>query len=225
MIFVMAGLSERIRDTSLHRPVPLQARYQILRVSWNLRLDEDQFRVVASRYQAYFRNYEAYCDQCPFNGLGELTHADVLFTVTEMKMKTRAHCEESLTARLSDLIEAGHGSIVGDCIKFVGDSLIMLDLSSWTAFETIKEFVQGQLIQPSMQNNSLRLPRSFNAHTMARVAGFKIRWTSDLSKHLAMSDNDEDMSVFHHATYLDLVAESELYVTMFSPKLCYHYRE
>ena len=206
----MAGLAGCIRGTSLHHPLPLQARYQILRASWNLRLDEDQFQVVASRYQAYFRHYEAYCDQCPFTGLGELTHEDVLFTVNEIKTNTREGCEKSLTRRLSDLIKAGHGSIVEDCIKFVGESLILLDLSSWRASETIKDFVNVQFIQPSMQKESLRLPRSFNARTMARVAGFKIRWTSDLSKHLAMSDNDEEISVFHHATHLDLVAESDL---------------
>lgn len=137
----MAGLAECISGTSLHQPLSFQARYRILCASWNLRLDEDHFGAVASRYQAYFRHYETCCDQCPFTGLGELTHEDVLFTINEIKTKTREHCEESLRARLSGLIKASHGSIVEDCIKFVGESLILLDLSSWGALETIKEFI------------------------------------------------------------------------------------
>ena len=204
------GMETPVRETSLHNPLPPNARYQILRSSWNLRLDEGQFQAVADRYQAYFRHYEDYCQQCPYHGLGELTHNDVLFAVDQFKTKTRKDCETSLARRLSDLIKAGHGDIVDDCIRFVGESLILLDLSSWRASDTIKEFVNGRLIQPSMQKDSLRLPRPFNAGVMAQVAGFRIRWTSDLSRHLAMSDNDDEVSVFHHATYLDLVAESRL---------------
>lgn len=53
-----------------------------------------------------------------------------MFTLTKIKMKIRVHYEESLKTRLSNLIKAGHGSIVGDYIKFVRDSLIILNLNS-----------------------------------------------------------------------------------------------
>jgi hypothetical protein len=167
-------LPNYIRDTSLQRPLPLGDRYQILRACWDLKQTQTQFRDAASRYDAYFRQYEAQCEQCPFTGRGELTHHDILFAVQELRTK-KEDCVKSLATRLSVLIDSGHDRIVEDCIKFAGESLFLLDLSAWNEPEFLKEFVHRQLMQPSMQKDSLRLPRSFNAWTLAKVAGFRVR--------------------------------------------------
>jgi hypothetical protein len=203
-------LLDYIRETSLQRPLPLGDRYQILSACWDLEQTQTQFRDASSRYDAYFRQYEAQCEQCPFTGRGELTHHDILFAIQELKTKKKEDCLKSLAARLSALIDSGHDRIVEDCIKFAGESLFLLDLLAWKEPEFLKEFVHRQLMQPSMQKDNLRLPRSFNAWTLAQVAGFRVRWTSELGKHLIMSDNDEEIAVFHHATILDLAEDSKL---------------
>lgn len=51
--------------------------------------------------------------------------------------------------------------------------------------------------------DKIRLPKALNAWTLDAVAGIKIHLTDNLSKHLLMVDDDTNLYVFHHATYLE----------------------
>ncbi len=48
------------------------------------------------------------------------------------------------------------------------------------------------------------LPKSFNAMSCEKVAGIRIRWTSNLLDHLKMTDEDQTVYIFHHAAFLNL---------------------
>ncbi|EME79502.1 uncharacterized protein MYCFIDRAFT_110781, partial [Pseudocercospora fijiensis CIRAD86] len=61
----------------------------------------------------------------------------------------------------------------------------------------------------------VRLEKSFNARNLGRLAGVEVEWTSDLSSHLSLRDDDTRLFVFHHATFLENVNSD-----IFPPGFC-----
>ena len=53
-------------------------------------------------------------------------------------------------------------------------------------------------------SDTVKLPKSFNAANLERIAGIEIVWTSNLADHLSLKDDDSKMMVYHHASFLDL---------------------
>lgn len=72
---------------------------------------------------------------------------------------------------------------------------------------TIRQFTLQQFdIPPVLSCNGVKLPKLFNARNLERIGGIRIRWTSDLTEHLRMVDDDERVAIFGHPTFLMLHA-------------------
>ncbi|EXJ63009.1 hypothetical protein A1O7_03453, partial [Cladophialophora yegresii CBS 114405] len=54
-----------------------------------------------------------------------------------------------------------------------------------------------------------RLPRSFNARTITKVAGSNVQWTTRRTSHLEVSGNDCDVAVFYCGSVLELYQRSK----------------
>ena len=50
----------------------------------------------------------------------------------------------------------------------------------------------------------VRLPHSFTAESIERIAGIEIRWTSNLANHLLLHDDDTKLFLFHDVSILRL---------------------
>lgn len=54
---------------------------------------------------------------------------------------------------------------------------------------------------------TMRLPKSFDAWSLCKIGGMKIRFTDSLSDHLLLIDDDDVVLIFHHASYLKQQSE------------------
>lgn len=55
---------------------------------------------------------------------------------------------------------------------------------------------------PSLDFDRLRFPKAFDAWSLCKIGGVKIRFTDNLADHLLLVDDDAVVLVFHHVSYL-----------------------
>ena len=67
---------------------------------------------------------------------------------------------------------------------------------------TIKDLVNSEIVCQSDMNEGVKLEKIFNARNPERIAGIKIRWTSNLADHLRMREEDTAVEIFHYASFL-----------------------
>ena len=56
-------------------------------------------------------------------------------------------------------------------------------------------------------SDSIKLPKSFNAANIEKIAGIKIEWTSNLVDHLRLEDDDTKVLIYHQMSFLELHQE------------------
>ncbi|KAK4221764.1 hypothetical protein QBC38DRAFT_513396 [Podospora fimiseda] len=77
---------------------------------------------------------------------------------------------------------------------------------------TIRQFTRHQFdIPPQLPCTGVKLPKLFNAQNLQRIGGITIRWTSDLSDHLRMVDDDERVAIFAYPSFLMLHLTSDIF--------------
>jgi hypothetical protein len=90
-----------------------------------------------------------------------------------------------------------------EIIAFAASSWLMVKTSNWKPDQTLKDFVSNELLQTSMQTDKVKLPRTFNARNLSRLAGIEVHWTYNLADHLRMINDESQVSIFHFASLLE----------------------
>ncbi|KAK3291319.1 uncharacterized protein B0H64DRAFT_410347 [Chaetomium fimeti] len=56
---------------------------------------------------------------------------------------------------------------------------------------------------PKLSCEQVRLPKSFDAWSIANIAGIEIAFTDNIADHLLLVDDDTRLLIFHHASFLE----------------------
>lgn len=92
--------------------------------------------------------------------------------------------------------------------RLVGD-IVYDDPVEWEADMTLQPAVDPG--QRSLVNtvfpapryaDTVKLPQSFTAANLEKIAGIQVRWTSNLNHHLLLRDDDTKVMLFHHVSAL-----------------------
>ena len=81
----------------------------------------------------------------------------------------------------------------------------------WGKSETLNDFVQKCFparvldTRPKNEEGPLLVPAGMNIHSLKRVGGFDIVWTDHLADHLLLNDDLGTISLFHHASLLQMI--------------------
>lgn len=70
--------------------------------------------------------------------------------------------------------------------------------------------------QPQL-SEQVKLPKSFTAANLERIAGIKIIWTSNLADHLTLTNDDTRLILFHQISFLELHKTSKRYFAHIHP--------
>lgn len=69
---------------------------------------------------------------------------------------------------------------------------------------TLRHFVQSHFNDPpKVSCDGIRLPKSFDAWTIEKVAGIEIGFTDNLADHLLLVEDDSKVLIFHYASFLE----------------------
>lgn len=94
-------------------------------------------------------------------------------------------------------------------IDTTAECLLLVDVSSWSGALTLKEFLAAEFAAQKTSVDRMQLPRKFHARNLTKIAGMRIRWTSLLSKHLALEESeggDNQVAIFHQAYVMDILS-------------------
>ena len=73
----------------------------------------------------------------------------------------------------------------------------------WTT-DSLQTFIAGNFSSKTeLSEEKVKLERMFIGQNLGRIAGLKIIWTNNLVNHLKLSMDDTQVSIFHHASFLD----------------------
>ncbi len=184
-------------------------RKSFLLACWNLHLNDPAAEKELQAYQSYFRHYEDSCKYLPtsYPLLESCTHQHLCQAIQALQLGTRKVCEETLETLLPSVCSP---EAARDCINFVGRAILLIDLSEWTADESLRNFIARIVATRSVQKDEYRIPLSFNARAFEKVAGIKITWTRNLLSHLEIGLNDSTLYLFHNVKILQLFEQSQL---------------
>jgi hypothetical protein len=78
----------------------------------------------------------------------------------------------------------------------------------WNQGPSLREFVSASFKpRGALNHEHVRLEKMFSGKNLERVAGIKIKWTSNLADHLRiLDDEDTQVAIFHHASFLEVVS-------------------
>lgn len=185
-------------------------RKDLLRTCWNLYTDRASQEQTLSRFDGYLRHYEESCTHLSVAhpSLKDCKHEQFCQAAQSLYQNTRKSCESDILAMFSVVL--GGPEAAKDCIDFVGKSLLLLNLSSWKADETLRDFVTRKIASSSIQQDQYRISQSFNARSFEEKAGINIIWTRDFLSHLDVNSNKSRLALFHHVSVLHLYEQSNL---------------
>ena len=80
----------------------------------------------------------------------------------------------------------------------------------WEKNETLDEFVQKCFPRaaicagPNIEKAVIAVPTGLNVYNLEHIGGFDVVWTDHLADHLCLNDDLGTISLFHHASVLEL---------------------
>jgi hypothetical protein len=174
-------------------------------------------RASSLKYEAYLDYYRRQWNICVAHANGRYvavkTRRDMEELVGDLSLcKTRrdifAILRAKMAANVSD--EACYYSI-----DLAARLLLMLKIGvfkhqalprrclAWTD-GSLPEFVQGHFDEaPILNYDHVRLPKAFNAWSIATIGGIDIGFTDNLADHLLLVEDDTRVLIFHHASFLE----------------------
>ncbi|KAI1122257.1 hypothetical protein F5Y10DRAFT_254496 [Nemania abortiva] len=167
----------------------LSAYAEYFRQQWSLVVaDADGRHVVIWKVEDVFQIVERLV-----NG----DHRDSIILQLKQKNPSAAEsaCESSidLAVRLLLMLKVGtvrHQTTPRHCLKWENGSL--------------QGFIRERFNKsPVLDCHHVRLPKSFNAWSIATIGGLKIEFTDNLADHLRLVEDDTIILIFHHASFLE----------------------
>ncbi|KAK0736766.1 hypothetical protein B0T21DRAFT_384183 [Apiosordaria backusii] len=192
-----------------------------------------QTPITTSNLDSYFTTYVNQCNAY-LSQRGSLvitrTHQDIVDIIFDFKNdlnreQVHANLLKSISSDVSDSpeiqckIEANSSRAIDLAVRnflMMRIGKVPHSITSGTPLEwthgTLRQFVTNHFNVPQeLSYTGIKLPRTFNAHSLERIGGVKIKWTDNLADHLRMLDDDERVAVFAHPSFLMLHSTSDFF--------------
>ncbi|KAI9788769.1 MAG: hypothetical protein M1816_006550 [Peltula sp. TS41687] len=206
-------------QTLLHSRFPIASweRQEILNHVHGLNLSEDDLLAQDNGFEAFFDWYGEQWEGAPAELL--VTHQEVLDVITLLKSADQTRAKIIETLRRSSISKE---NLLDSLVTLAARVWLMLSIGTfqqslspsqgiiWTDDGKLGDVVAARF---SPHNNLLqdqvKLPMTFTAENLERMAGIRIAWTSDLAEHLALREDDTKVVLFHQASILELHKKSQ----------------
>lgn len=166
------------------------------------------------------RTYEKYCQtQWNYFAQGRRKFEHHSHEITELsRMFQGDEVKENMLVRLKELRQAGQKpSTEQNChhmVDFVARLITPINIGTlpnevnrrrhlmWDT-GTLRSLIANYFNEPPVLTfERLRLPKTFDAWSLCKIGGIRIRFTDNLADHLLLVDDDAVVLVFHHVSYL-----------------------
>ena len=204
----LASIDSRLSLTPISKPL----RRRIINEIFGISLTEQQFNS-ANGFDTYFCDW--YEEQCEIAAghVSVTTHREILDLIVQLRSTSLTR--EELLNMLSESSASTDEKLLNASIDLAARLLLLLSVGSvqqsFTPGSTIAweknrlhETIHGALRPQVHLKECVKLPRTFTAANLERVAGMKVKWTNNLADHLSLTDDDHKVMLFHQASFLEL---------------------
>ncbi|KAL6719214.1 hypothetical protein ACLMJK_003451 [Lecanora helva] len=192
-------------------PIPKSLRRAIIESIFDTSLTEHNFEA-ANGFHSYF--YDWYEDQVQAAACHTsiMTYGELLNILSHIRLdqsrenlldkllqdqplaeKERLDASINLAAKLWMTVSIGH----------VKQALPSGSVILWEKGR-LSETVYTTLWPQPQLSEKIKLPRTFTAANLERIAGLEIGWTSNLADHLCLKDDDKRVMLYHQVSFLEL---------------------
>ena len=190
-----------------------------------LDLEPFGFGATDNSYQSFFQRYETLCSIAikKQHGARNTTHAEVLEAVELLRSHTALPRHELIQKIKKEQESSGgdHGDSAIAVLDLSASLWLMQSIGPYEGAISLEQPIPwsegplssliewSQIIDshrgPSYASDDyVKLPQSFTAAQLELTAGIEVRWTSNMADHLRLSEDDTRLSIFHHASILEL---------------------
>ncbi|KAF1994120.1 hypothetical protein P154DRAFT_557415 [Amniculicola lignicola CBS 123094] len=212
----MAALQTPLEEATT---VVTEARTAIIQSFWPMTLERLSKLPSSLDWEGYF---DYYLDEChsALHDQGQHTvvrkHQDVIDIAHNLQnLESRTTVRQRLRSKFASDQENAFEQITDNSIDLAARLLTMVNIGGddhfvlpptaliWSS-GSLQNFLHDHFSEPQVLSNTvIKMERMFNAYSMQRIAGIKIKWTSNLADHLRMVDADDKVvAIFHHASFL-----------------------
>ncbi|PQE16259.1 fad-type 2 protein [Rutstroemia sp. NJR-2017a WRK4] len=212
-------------------PISVDTKCEILKNLWNLDLIPSQFYDSHFDYEIYFAYYTDQCSLALHDGGRHIllrTHRDVVDIASHIKCSlSREDIVQILHSKFPTTLPSSKDMLANASVDLAARLLLMMDFGcpqygfthqtqiTW-ATKSLNEAVKEYFSTSSGPNrgssqDSMRLERVFSARNLERIAGIQIEWTTNLADHLRLTDEEDKISIFHYASFLECQLKSSIF--------------
>jgi hypothetical protein len=198
-------------------PLPQETRRAVICAMFDLNSSERESQVKTGRFDAYFGHwYEEQCEKAA-GQVSAMNNRQIIQVMQYLKSKdaTRTSIKDKLSQKSLLTMDSSMEKLLDGSIDLAARLLFTLSIGELkhclTPGPTI-HWEEGKLvdsIQTELSPNyccmdEVKLPKSFTASNLEKIEGLRVCWTSNLSEHLMMKEDDTIVTIFHQASFLEL---------------------
>lgn len=201
-------------NDSIQEPVKHELEEQLIHALWN---PSGSIAKRAGHTGTYLRYYHEQCQQSLVDRgrySSARTHGNI---VDSAELVKQGLAYDEITQNLRSKSDAeGHNATdeaLKGTINLVARVLSMMKVGTWRyefSGHNYVDWTQGSLQQciahwfkgPVLDHDNVKLEKLFNGANLGTIAGLKIVWTDNIAEHLSLQENDQEVAIFHHASYL-----------------------
>lgn len=181
----------------------------------------------------YFAYHKKQCSHALHDGgrhISARTHREILEIAEDIVQGlSKESIRRRLSLKLADPKPANENELIDSSIDLTARLMSMMDIGAlqygfsgrkalvWNQ-GSLKDFVNGHFDERVMLGQDIKLEKSFNGRNLDRIAGIKIDWTDNLADHLRMTNDDKNVAIFHHASFLK---RHQRYLRCYLPAIWY----
>ncbi len=201
-------------------PIPKPLRRKIINGIFRICLTEQQFDALGGLDTYFCDWYEEQCEVAAGH-VSITTHCELLNIINLLQSTDsrryniidalpqsrhwRQHASTTEELKLSIAsIDLAARIWLSVSIGSIERALTPGNIVVWDDGETLSESLLRAVWPQSQLNENVKLPRTFTAANLERIAGLKVKWTSNLADHLALREDDTTVMLFHQASFLEL---------------------
>lgn len=210
-----ALLDTSVLDATITEPT----KSALERAFWNFEGAQlDLSDVSLDRYWAF---YQSECAKALHEGgqhISIRTHQDIAECVQMLRSgQERQVVKDHLRSKLTTL-HANEDEILENSIDLAASVLVMISFCSysygfsgrrwlnWNNGSSLHTFLRDFFhdSHTGATKENAKLEKIFTAHNLTRIAGLEVVWTDNMLDHLRLTDDDQRVHIFHHASFLEV---------------------
>ena len=214
-------ISERLQS-----PQPKSA---FLNALFDLSLSEEEVTGTDDGFRSFFDRLDSFCRLATHRNreIGQISYSQ-LYVIAAKTQSSHRIREDMIAWITSEVLESADSYLASILLDLTASVCSLTSIGKFPgdiSYDEPVEWENGKALHtvissvfsPSETRETVKLPQSFTAANLEKIAGIQVRWTNNLADHLLLRDDDTKVMIYHQVSALQLHKYSQ--TSVISPDL------